>query len=442
MPTNDIAVFVLWLAVIAILIRLKIHHLRFIHNDPVFGIYGLMATSYLMFRLFCLLLYAPERLVAEGTTRDFYPSVTIVIPAMNEEKAIFKTIQACCTVGYPPGQLRIIVVNDGSTDGTWQEIARAADMFPQVEAINWDVNRGKRSAMVEGICRSESEIVVFIDSDSVIEPGSLVPLVRAFADPKVGAVVGHADVLNKERNLLTKMQAVRYFVSFRIIKASESVFKSVTCCSGCYSAYRRSAVLKVLERWKNQTFLGKRCTFGDDRSLTNLLLREGYSLLYMSDAIVRTIVPETWRGYFRQQLRWKKSWFRETLIAVTHMWRRNPGASIPYYLSVFFTLCSPIVLIRSLVMSPATRWGYLAGLMILGALYGLYYRIHRRDGLWLYAFVFVFLNAFVFSWQIYQAILNSTDTSWGTRQVRQVKAGSGFQSDGVGPIEGRWFHVW
>ncbi|HHY97517.1 MAG TPA: glycosyltransferase, partial [Firmicutes bacterium] len=176
---------------------------------------------------------------------------------------------------------------------------------------------------------------------------------------------------------LTKMQAVRYFVSFRIIKASESVFKSVTCCSGCYSAYRRSAVLKVLERWKNQTFPGKRCTFGDDRSLTNLLLREGYSLLYMSDAIVRTIVPETWRGYFRQQLRWKKSWFRETLIAVTHMWRRNPGASIPYYLSVFFTLCSPIVLIRSLVMSPATRWGYLAGLMILGALYGLYYRIHR-----------------------------------------------------------------
>lgn len=76
------------------------------------------------------------------------------------------------------------------------------------------------------------------------------------------------------------------------------------------------------------------------------------------------------------------------------------------------------------------------------ALYGLYYRIHRRDGLWVYAFVFVFLNAFVFSWQIYQAILNSTDTSWGTRQVRQVKAGSRFQSDGVGPIEGRWFHVW
>ncbi|NPV54305.1 MAG: glycosyltransferase [Firmicutes bacterium] len=433
----DLVVLILWIVIVAALVRLKLHQLNFLRNDPVFESYSLLTTSYLLSRILCLLFYHPYHPYHSGhpghlrrrteqkeqkaeVSCDFCPSVTIVIPTMNEEKAIFGTIEACCSLDYPEDRLEIIVINDGSRDGTWREIARAMDIFPQVKAVNWTANRGKRAGMVEGIRRSQSEIIVFIDSDSVVEPGSLKALVQPFVDSNVAAVVGHADVLNKDRNLLTRMQAVRYFISFRIMKASESVFNSVTCCSGCYSAYRRNAVLGVLNEWQNQTFLGRKCTFGDDRSLTNLLLREGYSLLYVSEARVKTIVPETWRGYFKQQLRWKKSWFRESLIAVTHMWRRNPGASIPYYLSVLFTFCSPLVLVRSLVLSAASRWGYLGGLAILGALYGLYYRIHRRDGLWPYAFVFVFLNAFVFSWQIYQAILTSTNTSWGTRQVRQA----------------------
>ena len=70
------------------------------------------------------------------------------------------------------------------------------------------------------------------------------------------------------------MQGVRYFVAFRVVKAAESVFSAVTCCSGCFSAYRREAILPRIEWWENQTFLGVESTFGDDRSLTNCVLRD------------------------------------------------------------------------------------------------------------------------------------------------------------------------
>ena len=87
------------------------------------------------------------------------------------------------------------------------------------------------------------------------------------------------------------MQAVRYFVAFRVCKAAESIFGAVTCCSGCFSAYRREAIAPVLERWENQRFLGRPATYGDDRSLTNFVLRN-WDVRYDELARSRTIVPD------------------------------------------------------------------------------------------------------------------------------------------------------
>src|SRR6185369_7867438 len=112
----------------------------------------------------------------------------------------------------------------------------------------------------------------------------------------------------------TGLQEVRYFVSFQLLKSSESLFSCVTCCPGCLSAYRRSCVMKVLQAWLHQRFLGAPATFGDDRSLTNFILRT-HRVIYNENAVCATIVPETWKKYMTQQVRWKKSWLRETMIA-------------------------------------------------------------------------------------------------------------------------------
>ena len=98
-------------------------------------------------------------------------------------------------------------------------------------------------------------------------------------------------MLNLHDTWLTKMQAVRYFVAFKVVKAAESLFSAVTCCSGCFSAYRREAVMPHLEWWENQTFLGVESTFGDDRSLTNCVLRD-WKVRYESQAVSHTIVPD------------------------------------------------------------------------------------------------------------------------------------------------------
>src|SRR5207237_5662645 len=136
----------------------------------------------------------------------------------------------------------------------------------------------------------------------------------AAADVAAGS--GDTDVSNPRTAMLTRMQDVGYCVAVRVMKAAERVFGAVTCCPGCFSAYRRSCVLAVLDRWLHQRFLGVQATFGDDRSLTNFLLRR-YKVIYSSDAVATTIVPEHHWKFLKQQLRWKKSWLRECLIAAT-----------------------------------------------------------------------------------------------------------------------------
>jgi hyaluronan synthase len=212
----------------------------------------------------------------------------------------------------------------------------------KIEVVNWVENRGKRHGMAEGVKRATHEIIIFIDSDSFIEPDAVRHLVKYFASPTVGAVSGHTDVYNRDTNLLTQMQALRYYIAFKIYKASESVFGSVTCCPGCCSAYRRSYISGIMDEWLTQTFLGSPCTFGDDRSLTNYVIRK-YDAVYSQDALAYTVVPDTLAVYIRQQFRWKKSWIRETFIASAFMWRRHPIAALSYYLYIFLAVVSPIV---------------------------------------------------------------------------------------------------
>ena len=173
-------------------------------------------------------------------------------------------------------------------------------------------NRGKREAMAAGFRRARGEIIVQLDSDSYIAPDTVRNLIAPFADHRVGAVCAHARPANADANTLTRMQAAFYFLSFRILKAAESTFLAVLCCSGCCSAYRRSTVIPVLDDWLAEAFLGKPMTWGDDRALTNRLLRTGHRTIYTSLSHAYTICPHTLTRLLKQQLRWKKGWLVNT----------------------------------------------------------------------------------------------------------------------------------
>lgn len=349
----------------------------------------------------------------------FEPTVAVIIPAFNEGASVLRTIDACIGQDYPIDKLQIICVDDGSTDDTWNYIQHAVNRYgDRVVAVGLGSNQGKRAAMAEGVRRTDSEILVFIDSDSEPLPGGLRRIVQPFARSDVGAVAGLTHARNGDVNALTRMQATRYFVSFQLLKAAESVLGAVSCCSGCFSAYRRSAVEPLLDAWEHQRFLGAACTYGDDRALTNMVIRDRHRSEYHAGAVALTDVPVAYPGFFRQQLRWKKSWLREGPILLSHIWRSRPLAFPVVLLSTLAGLLSPFVLLTSLVVVPVL-FGvlpivYLAGLLLVAFAYGLFHRALMDDGRWIWAVIGT-LFYISFSGQMLWALARIRDGRWGTR---------------------------
>jgi hyaluronan synthase len=233
-------------------------------------------------------------------------------------------------------------------------------------------------------------------------------------------VAGHADVLNVRESWLTRVQAVWYLISFRVYKAAESVFGTVTCCSGCFSAYRREAIGRHLAEWEHQTFLGRSATVGDDRALTNLILRD-WKTRYQARAHSATLVAADLHKFLTQQARWKRSWARESVLLGAHVWRKHPLAAVPTYASIMLPLVAPWALARALVCAPLT---YLAGIAVIAVVYGLYYACWRglRDAVWLSGVLFVVLYLGFLVWQTYYSIITVRRTKWGTRPTNALLA--------------------
>ena len=272
--------------------------------QPLVSLYSLVAGVFVVSRFLIASMYVSP------PDRGYEPTVSVLVPCMNEEGVIRQTIERIFAAGYPDDKLEVVCVNDGSTDGTLAQMLEAQTRHPNLVVVDFQKNRGLVHAWAVGVLLGRGEIVVCVDSDTFIFPGSIQKLVQGFTDPTVGGVSGHCDVENARTNLLTRMQDVRYYFSYKVMKAAESVSGTVSCLPGCFSAYRRVCVLHVLEEWLNAKVMGEYGNFGDDRSLTNLILRD-YKILYTDQALATTIAPDSWRQYARQQARWSRSYLRE-----------------------------------------------------------------------------------------------------------------------------------
>jgi hyaluronan synthase len=174
-----------------------------------------------------------------------------------------------------------------------------------------------------------------------------------------------------------------------------------------------------MPEWLSQMFMGRPATFGDDRSLTNSLLRRGYKVVYEAKARVTTLVPEDHGTFLRQQLRWKRSWFRESLIASTFMWRQQPLMALSFYLGFFLPLIGPAIVLRALIYVPLVQRTsplmYIIGITLMSALMSSTYLLYKRSRLWFYGTVFCFYYMFVLVWQTPWAVLTSWRNEWATR---------------------------
>jgi len=378
-----------------------------------------MGMALLFLRTILWLLYRPFAAVRAEEA----PPLTVIIPAYNEGAMVEHAIASVAAASYPRGRLQILAVDDGSTDDTWLYIQRAALRHPgRVTPIRLPANLGKRGALAEGFRRATGEIIVTVDSDSVIERGALLAIAGPFRDARIGAVAGKVAVHNRRAGLIPRMLHVRFILSFDYLRGAQSVFRTVYCCPGALAAYRASVVRQVLPAWERQTFLGAPCTYGEDRALTNDILARGYDTVYQRSAVVHTLVPETYAKLCRMFLRWDRSYIREEFRFARIVWRRP---LLPRLLAVYESTITNLrypVAYASMALwavnslsDPASLVRMLLAIMVVSFVYVLYYLRSERSWDFVFGILYAYFSFFALTWIFPYAALTVRARGWLTR---------------------------
>lgn len=369
------------------------------------------------------------------------PRVSFLL-AVKDEVGLVEACVRSMAASDCPG-LEVIVVDDGSRDGTGAVLDRLADELG-VTVLHLDRNLGKKAALVRGCALATGDVLVFTDSDCVVAPDAVRLCVRALVrHPDLGAVSGHCRALNAPASLLTRVQDIWYDGQFRIAKAAEAAFGSVTCVSGPLAAFRRDAVVDYLPAWAEDRFAGAPFRFATDRQLTGYVLGQAWRgaalkrrhadsplvsagdhperrwlVGYSRAAQVWTNVPARWRPFLHQQVRWKKSFVRNLFFTGGFMWRRGLAPALLYYGHALWVLAAPALVFWHLVWAPL-HWAawltllYLCGVLLKGALWGLAYRLDNPgDRRWRYRPLMSLLSCCVLAWLLPYAVLTLRRGIW------------------------------
>ena len=222
----------------------------------------------------------------------YFPSVSVIVPAYNEEVGIAAAVRSLVGGNYPT--LEVIVVDDGSTDGTSAVVEALAADDPRVRLIH-QPNGGKSAALNTGIAAARHDVIVMVDGDTVFEPDTIRYLVAALADPGVGAVAGNTKVGNR-KGLLGRWQHIEYVMGCNLDRRMYEALDCIMVVPGAIGAFRREALEQVGGVSTD--------TLAEDTDLTMAVNRAGWRVAYEARARAWTEVPTTLRQLWRQRYRW------------------------------------------------------------------------------------------------------------------------------------------
>ncbi|WP_398930931.1 glycosyltransferase [Streptomyces sp. 130] len=215
--------------------------------------------------------------------------VTVLVPAYNEKKCIANTVRSLLASDYP---VEVIVIDDGSTDGTADIVQRMR--LPNVRVVR-QRNAGKPAALNNGIAHARNDIIVMMDGDTVFEPTTVRELVQPFGDPRVGAVAGNAKVGNRD-SLIGAWQHIEYVMGFNLDRRMYDVLRCMPTIPGAVGAFRREALERVGGISED--------TLAEDTDVTMALHRDGWRVVYAENARAWTEAPETVQQLWSQRYRW------------------------------------------------------------------------------------------------------------------------------------------
>ena len=220
------------------------------------------------------------------------PEVTIVIPAYNEEKGIKKTIISAFNLDYPKNKLKIVVVNDGSTDKT-RKIVESLKKKYNFTLINTK-NQGKAAALNIALAKCKTELFACLDADSYVKEDSLKRMVKHFEDKNMGATISSI-MVDKPKNLYEKLQRMEYIIAV-ITRKLMGFIKTLSVTPGVLSVYRTKILSKI------GGFDEKSLT--EDFEIAMRLKFYGYDIDIETSALTYTSVPASFWTLWRQRVRW------------------------------------------------------------------------------------------------------------------------------------------
>jgi len=231
-----------------------------------------------------------------------YPGVTIIVPCWNEEKTILKTVHSLLDLNYPKEKLKILLVDDGSTDATWSVIQKFKN-YPNVEIFKKE-NGGKYTVLNMGIEKITTEFFGCLDADSMVDEEALVRMMDYFAKDKEAMAVTPSIVANNPKNIIQNAQKIEYYISV-FAKRMLGFLGAIHVTPGPFTIFKKQVFNKLGPyRHAHNT---------EDMEIAYRMQKNHYKIEYCNDAYVYTNTPATIKKLYRQRLRWIYGFINNTI---------------------------------------------------------------------------------------------------------------------------------
>ncbi|MBN1899395.1 MAG: glycosyltransferase [Spirochaetes bacterium] len=245
----------------------------------------------------------------------YFEKISVIIPVYNENLKLFNRCLKSIHEEHPD-EIIVVINGVGNDEPIYTQIASRykAKTFSLPQAA-------KRPATALGIKEAKNDILLILDSDTVLTKGSLKELLKPFGNPNVGGATVTQSIINAQVSIVRKFAGWMEDLRFALNHRAQSSFGAVGCLPGRAIAFRKKLIMPYLNDFVNEKFLGNYCTSGDDRFLTSTVLKQGYKTVLQATAQIYTNCPDTFTGFLKQQLRWARSSQRETLLSLGWLYK-------------------------------------------------------------------------------------------------------------------------
>lgn len=279
-----------------------------------------------------------------------WPMISILVPCYNEEETVEETVNNLIGLSYPKKE--IILINDGSRDGTFALLEKLAQTHPEIRVIQLIENRGKANALQIGLFASRSEYLLCLDADALLEDTAPYYLIRQFfrQGERVGAVTGNPCIRNRN-TLLSRMQLVEYASIIGAIKRTQRLIGKVMTVSGVVVAFRKKALIDV--------GLWDRDMITEDIAVSWKLQKRFWDVRYEPRALCWMLVPETLKGIWNQRVRWAQGGQEVVLrhwdVMLDWKQRRIWPVYIEQWVSTIWAFCWLFVTVHLLITADTVQ---------------------------------------------------------------------------------------